>query len=437
FRFDKPVSIPNIDVYGFCTPAFGDFTGNGVQDLVCGNFLHDLFFYKRKEKSSIPVPAFENGVPVLDAEGVPIKMKGVINYVISHDFAGKGNADLLVGSENGHVTFLENLGETSSEGIPKFDRGYELLQEHAPLKADVLAVPALGTLFGNNNKPDMIAGTAGGFFHLIEDAFASQPRSHDVIQTIPRILPPDPRRGSIQGPSEIGWGYTCPSLIDWDGDGLLDLVFSDINGEHSICINNGTFTSPSFGNPVKLIDASTGKPLVTAWRVKPAIVRSPGGDLLYYCLDTSGQLMQYKKTDAFSLACQGPVPNSAGGPVAFTSLHGGSLGRDKLQFFEWSENGRWDLIVAMPRNHDFDIFPDHHRVPRFPYATIAILCNRGTIEHPILDTPAYLVHKELKTPLAFGHHSCAAEAALIDGKIKLIVGGEDGQFYRFDRDEFT
>ena len=34
-------------------------------------------------------------------------------------------------------------------------------------------------------------------------------------------------RIDLQGPGESRWGYTAPTMIDYDGDGLMDLVSSD------------------------------------------------------------------------------------------------------------------------------------------------------------------------------------------------------------------
>ena len=43
--------------------------------------------------------------------------------------------------------------------------------------------------------------------------------------------------GSVQGPAEAKWGYTNPSVADWDLDGDLDILVNDIRGE-VVCYPN-------------------------------------------------------------------------------------------------------------------------------------------------------------------------------------------------------
>jgi hypothetical protein len=31
----------------------------------------------------------------------------------------------------------------------------------------------------------------------------------------------------MEGPAESRYGYACPTVVDWDGDGDLDLIMSD------------------------------------------------------------------------------------------------------------------------------------------------------------------------------------------------------------------
>ena len=50
--------------------------------------------------------------------------------------------------------------------------------------------------------------------------------------------------GSIQGPSEKMFGYSCPTIADWDGDGKPDLLVSDVTGYHSFFRNAGGANPP-------------------------------------------------------------------------------------------------------------------------------------------------------------------------------------------------
>jgi hypothetical protein len=432
FKFTPPEAIDGVNQYGFCTPVFGDFSDRGQEDMICGDFLNNLTYFKRIDQDPGTFPRFEAGVPVLDSTSNPRKMHGVINYFIGADIAGHGRVDLLVGSENGYVTLLENLGEQSSNGAPMFAADYILQQEEAPLKADVLAVPAVGPL--RNGHLDMVIGTAAGLFYRVNDVLT--PSIDGIIVEIPRIVPPDPAKGSIQGPSEIAWGYVTPVLFDWNGDGLLDIVFSDINGEHQVSLNEGTADQPRFTLPKKLLDSQTGEPLNTAWRARPALHRRPSGVIDYYCLDEDSYLCRYETASENILEKKERVECTNGGNLRFTSLHGGSAGRDRFQLFDWDGTGTLDILVSLPRTHDFSLIAGCEHATTCGGATVALLKNRGTDDHLVLGPPAYLIHEELNAPLNFGHHECAAEAFRSGDQTYLLVGGEDGQLYLFKREEF-
>lgn len=36
----------------------------------------------------------------------------------------------------------------------------------------------------------------------------------------------------LQGPGEANWGHTCPTVVDWNRDGLADIVMSDSTATH-------------------------------------------------------------------------------------------------------------------------------------------------------------------------------------------------------------
>ncbi len=236
----------------------------GRLDLICGNFIHDLTYFINTGFDENNFPTYSSGIRFK-------KMPGVINYVESYDFNNDGKLDLLISSENGHIYFVENTGEVdNSLNIPKFSDPIPLLQVNPPLKSDILPVPCISSF--KSNRMDIICGNGGGYFDYYSDL--KKPKLIRRLIEIPRILPPYPQ-GSIQGPSEIGWGYTCPSLFDWNDDGLEDLIFSDINGFHYVCLNKGfriDNNSYQFDSPKEFIDADTSQKIKTVWRSSPSCI---------------------------------------------------------------------------------------------------------------------------------------------------------------------
>jgi hypothetical protein len=429
FRFADEVQIPGIDQYGQNSPVFADFSQHAVTDIICGDFLDNLTFFKGKPNTSIkgtPLNEFEPGTPILDLDLKPIKSYGVINYLIGCNFTGKGRTDLLVGSENGYITLLENTGRLSPEGVPLFERPIYLLQENPPLKADVLAVPAVS--HSSNNAINIVTGTARGYFDFFSPVKDFQGRMHWHFPRIPQILPLDLKKGSIQGPSEIGWGYTCPTLFDWNDIGVKDLIFSDINGEHQVCLNEGTDDRPDFAPPKKLLDNKTGLPLTTVWRVRPTLIKNEG-KIYYYCLDENAVLAQYERVGDYALEKRKNTQTIHGDDITFTMRYGGGQGRDKFQLFDWDQRGICDLLVGLPGGHNFRQLKGNEHYNHFPHATVVLFKNRGDNLNPIFDLPVYLTHKLFQEPLAFGQHSCSPEAFILENKVYLLVGCEDGHIY--------
>ena len=72
----------------------------------------------------------------------------------------------------------------------------------------------------------------------------------------------------VQGPLEAAWGYLCPIVVDWNGDGLLDVVFSGTDGNYEYMLNEGTATAPRLGK--RQVLELDGLQLHGAWRCRPA-----------------------------------------------------------------------------------------------------------------------------------------------------------------------
>ena len=97
-----------IDVYGNPSPNFADFRGDGVKDLICGEFVDG--FTLIQNVGTPQAPEFLAGKPLRDENGDYLKMHLEMIEPVAYDWDGDGRADLVVGQEDGRVALIRNRG---------------------------------------------------------------------------------------------------------------------------------------------------------------------------------------------------------------------------------------------------------------------------------------------------------------------------------------
>ncbi len=139
---------------------------------------------------------------------------------------------------------------------------------------------------------DIVSGNTAGYIEWFENLSGpkvaepkwAHPKKIEVDGKPFRIMATE--TGSVQGPAEAKWGYTTLQVSDWDGDGLLDIVFNSIWGNVEWLRNVGTASQPTFEAPKKVqVDWKGQEPpkprwawwkpgptdWVTQWRTTPVV----------------------------------------------------------------------------------------------------------------------------------------------------------------------
>ncbi|HMN05808.1 MAG TPA: FG-GAP-like repeat-containing protein [Flavobacteriales bacterium] len=152
---------------------------------------------------------------------------GLMDLVV----ANEGYFQPADGSYRGALALLQNTGTATSPVFSLVDEDYGGL---SGLGLGPGLHPAFGDVNGDG-KPDMIVGDLAGTMRLFLNISPDQTAQ---FQTPSGLLTND--QGAV---IDVGANAT-PQLFDLDGDGLLDLVVGERNGNLNHYRNTGTATAP-------------------------------------------------------------------------------------------------------------------------------------------------------------------------------------------------
>lgn len=446
FKVSGPLSNPTLgrgrpvlcdgtplQVYGQLAPAFGDLCGAGRADVVCGEFWNILQLAEAQGDGS-----YRRQRLVRRADGAALELDHCIHLPCVTDWDGDGRPDILVGAEDGYISFLRNVG-ADGDDEPVFENRGRIETTAPTLHAGVLPVPAAFD-FSGDGRPDLVVGNSAGELLFYP---STGPRDAPTLGRETRLSAGgtvvDARAGltgSIQGPSEKRFGYTCPTVADWTGNGRPDVLMSDVLGRHVLLENDGGGSPPAFKEPRLLTFA--GRPLQTVWRVRPAVVDWLGGGALHYvALDEDGALANYRRESDTVLADKRLLTWESGEVIRFTEDVGGGRGRVKLCLCDWEGSGTHDIILGTHARASVPPGPGGQPRHTTQQAGVFYLKNVGGNDRPAFAPPVPFAVQGV--PIQMGMHACAPEA--VDwtgtGELGLLVGVEDGSIVWFDRRDLS
>lgn len=444
--YDKPVKVlagdQPVEVFGWPSPNFADFDGDGDLDLLCGEFLDGFTYFENIGTRT--APKYAAGKRLKTAAGAPLVMDLQMITPAAIDWDRDGDLDLIVGDEDGRVAFIENTGKLASDRTPQFLMPRYFQQEAEELKFGALATP-VGVDWDGDGDTDIISGnTAGyiGFFENLSGPGVEKPRW--AAPKYPRadgqvIRPMAGPTGSIQGPAEAKWGYTTLSVADWDGDGLPDLIVNSIFGKVVWYRNTGTRKAPKLAaaQPIEVEWNGSqpalaygwmrpeGKALLTQWRSTPVAVDwNQDGLIDLVMLDQEGYLAFFqraKREDKIVLlaprrAFQGEnfsvtdsrhsVSDKSPGTIRLNNGLAGKSGRRKLCVVDWDGDGKLDLFVNSA-NANF-LRQTGARDGKWYFKDMGLLVNENIEGHDV-------------SPTTVDFNG--------DGLPDFLGGAEDGRFY--------
>ncbi len=370
-RSDKTYSEPfelladgkPLETFGCPSPSFAHFDEDDDLDLICGSFLDGFTYYENSNTNSEPL--YAAGKKIVDPQGHEVKMDLQMIVPIAFDWDKDSDTDLIVGDEDGRVAFVENTGKIANH-VPVFLQPVYFQQQADTLKCGALATP-FAVDWDADGDIDLLSGNSAGYIEYFENMSGRGVEA--VTWAAPKRLLVDGKpfrtmageNGSIQGPAEAKWGYTTINVVDWNHDGLLDILFNSIFGDVMWLKNTGTKQSANLIAP-QAIEVEwdgeqpalawgwrkpDGKKLLTQWRTTPvAHDINHDGLLDLVMLDQEGYLAIFERNKDLTL--QAPkrsfvdMKNQA---LRFNDQSAGKSGRRKLCLTDWDGDGAIDLLV--------------------------------------------------------------------------------------------
>lgn len=407
--------------------------GNGFDGYVLGNKFGTLKFVG----GNVPVDY------LTDQSGNTLTNRNAMSNLCPVSADGDKAFDDFITSGEGMIYLYRFTGNVNSDGTPVYSEGIPLLLKDGPLYCGSLTVPTVVD-WDSDGDLDIVTGNSEGrlLFYSnygtdAEPAFGKPEYLRSCGEEICF------RAGyyEVQGPMEACWGYMCPNVIDWNADGLLDIVFSTNEGKFEYMLNEGSVGNPVLGERRTIM--LDGLELYGVWRCRPAVA-SVAGRVIIMIMDDEDALHLYEKRTNDSVIDRGQVLLSNGqritGYAEFPDKPLGYKGREKLELADWDGDGDLDLLIGTPRQSSF------------PSPELGLPWSRNitTSMHTLYMENAgsnndfkLLYPKQFQfrgADFALGAHANSACVCGFGNTVRghnLLVGCESGHFYFFNHYDLT
>jgi hypothetical protein len=399
-------------------------------DLIAGSRLGIFPYYRRNDQEGL---RFSKRCYMVGEDGNMLHHPSISASVCAYPEVNGSITNIIAGGE-GAVYFYQFTGKFTKNGDPIFKEPVPVLQGKADLYAGTLPVPTTIDWDGDDVL-DLIVGNSEGFVlffkNIGDNTNPSFLPGERVLAGGKEIQIQAGYSGSVQGTPESRWGYLSPTVVDWTGDGLPDIIMGDVTGNYTLFINRGTKLNPLLENACSLY--CDGLELHGMWRSRAAVGLF-GGRMAMAVVDGDDQFHIYWRIDDFNVEDGGKLLLSDGSPIITSAEPAGGTGRCKLDFFDFDGDGKLDLIIGNGRRSAIPNKETGYPLPVLGTKTLGtplFMKNVGTDNNPVFahPSPFYLNGVGLLQP-GGSHESGAVGTSLGGGNQRnLLVGNEVGRLY--------
>lgn len=362
-------------------PVVSDFDSDGHADLLVGDEDGRVAWLRNTGRVKKGMPVFEN--PYYLRQKADYLKFGALSTPCACDWDGDGLQDVIAGNSAGEIAFIRNIGGGSTpswdepvlfevKGRPvRVQAGYNgSIQGPAERKWGYTVLSVAD--WDGDGLDDIITNTIWGniqwYRNLGKKDLVSLAPAEDLTVCWSGETPKPQWNwwNPIPGTLVTQW-RTTPVAVDWNKDGLMDLVVLDHEGY------------PAYFERFVTADGSLS--------LKP-------GRRIFHCINCS--LYNNKKG----------VMDDAPGVLRLNALEAGQSGRRKICFADWDNDGNDDLIV------------DSKNACWFRFVK-----KDG-------DNVWYEYMGDISDRLLAGHTTCPTPVKWKeDGVCDILLGAEDGHFY--------
>lgn len=291
----------------------------------------------------------------------PFLKSGALSRPVAFDWNGDGKLDLLAGNSAGYLQYFENVG---TKGAPQFtDRGYlraggKIIRQVAGPNGSVQGPAEEKWGYTNlsvadwdlDGLPDILVNDiTGAVVWYKNTGTRSKPELAEARSVEVEWTGPTPKPDWVwwepKGKQLVTQWRTTPKVIDWDSDGLPDLVMLNHQGYLSLFRRKRENGQLQLGAPERIFLTPAGRFLqLSAGRAGASGRRK----VEFFDLDADGDL------DLITDSDDGPIwYENVGTQSRPTMRHAGLLVRARLpghnptpNLADWDGDGKPDVIVG-------------------------------------------------------------------------------------------
>jgi hypothetical protein len=238
--------------WGHSSPCVEDLDGDGLDDLIVGDFGGKFRFYRNVGTASEPT-FDENGWIQAGSEDAEVNIYCCVGGQPRFcDLDGDGILDMIANSyDPGHCYLFRGLARN------KFAAREELLDKSGvPVRSAPVQKQrhqSFGSFYetvdwDDDGDLDLLIGCFSGELKL---------RINEGNATTPKFASENIDIEAEGEPLKVE-AHLCPVVADWDGDGLWDIVAGSDDGSVTFFRNIGTASAPAFAAGQTLVSAHEG-----------------------------------------------------------------------------------------------------------------------------------------------------------------------------------